>query len=911
MSFYSNIVRIQSESSYGTGIILSDNRILTAAHVIKDSGKVTIRLAGHTYECHIINGNEYVTLLETDNHDLPELQDKVYFTDEEILDNKSNYVVQGFRTSEQVEFTIQGTGLVRKQNEDDSSDFILTGISEGISNNYKGLSGSPVICNERAVGIIQIYSWDIAGRLGIGFTSIELINDILSESDIKESKYISEIRRACSEKCAKEIEKNKKSTKYIPEIYVEEGDYKEKLRYFADPDLFTKKTLEELNSFDYTAYDNMAKKMKKAPIDFSRFDPEQGRNALIKELERAISLMEAAEKNILQSGEAMENYFKQRSVINSSLRFELQDAIEMLRYTEYQAIVLTKNAGQGKTNFLCDFTENFLMRRKQISLYFNAYEFTEKPSGAVWNILTLNGKIQREYVRDALEKYYQLTHKAVVVVIDGLNENSTLNDFGQYMFQSLSEFNQLSFIKVIMTSRSEYFYDRFPQLTKDDLGNEFICEKMVSGDDQFRDRIFNGYLKHFNISIDSHISKNRAFSMLSGDTLLLRIFCEVNRGVHGLPFYDVYRYSLFEAYYNRKRKEAAQKGPSESGQIFDQLIEHIIEYMIYNGIFSDIPCSILQSDELDMLDRLLETDILLCSDVLVKKGLVEDNERVVSFTFDEFREYCITRYLIRSGDKTFVSIWNKMHEEGWSVCEGVERYAFCLGRTSVKGILPLLRKDKNYPRIYWENIFSLKDEDLTEEDIVIWKNEFKNEKSHRCRLVRYLLEHKTKDFKKSSINLFYEILDEESSDPAKYIELIEMLFPHSKKDNYGNAITNLDYVFEYDKVADIIIERLEKDENADFRYCLKLFVYIYNIDINLMRNLWIKAYEFKQDLTLQILEEFANRKSLTTIVRMNIEGILENIQSVADDNRIKDISNMISAGTDYSDIISRLNAIWS
>lgn len=910
---YSNIVRVQSGKEFGSGIIIEGNMLLTAAHEVDESGLAIVKHGERSYRFGIVKKNDCVALLASDDKCDLEFNERIHFTTTEVLDDESEYTVEGFRTDAQTEYIIQGKGLICKKSEDNAADYILGKITEGTAYDYHGLSGAPVICNGRAVGILQIQNYDNGGKLGIEFSSADTFADILPESEIRESEYISTIRKICVDKCNKEIARNKRSKKYIPEIFVEEGDYKEKLRYLSDSRLFTRKALEDLQGLDFTSINALLKSHKRGQIDFRLYSESDDSTEIIEGVDRAIELINKIEGDITGSGLIREKYYIERNALNSSMLYALGNIQARLRYTEYRAVVFTKNAGQGKTNFLCDFTENFLLRREYLTLYFNAYEFVEKPSKAIWDILTEYGQIERAYAIKALDKYYKFSHKPFVVVIDGLNENSALNDFGQYMYKALEELMKQSFVRIVMTTRSEFYDTRFRQLTSDALGKSFHHEVMESGNEQFRRRIFNGYLKYFEVSFDSSSSYERAFNRLSEDTLILRIFCDVNQGKRGVPFYDNYKYALFESYYCIKRKDATRGKNVNSGNVFDNLIKYIVDYMLEHKSFDSIPMECLDSQEVDMAVSLLESDVLFSSDVITRKGLREQNVQMIRFSTDELRDFCIARYMVTENDEDgFGRIWGQMHEEHWAVCEGVERYVFGLARTTDKNIMPLINSGYEYAEIYWNNVFSLEDEDLTDEDIDIWKNQYRKAGKYRTRIAKYLIGRRLMEyFDKASISLFFDILEEVAADPVKYSQTIEMLFPHSEKDGYGIRLMHPQSVFECDEFAIKTAEHIDKMSDQDCSSRLTLSVYIYSLDIGNMRELWEKAYENNQPLAEKVLKSFVERNELPAILKVNVMLILNDIGENAKDNSINMMGELANNMNKYDRINSSLNRIWT
>ena len=112
------------------------------------------------------------------------------------------------------------------------------------------MSGSPVVCRDRIVGMLQMQNYTERGLLGLEMSSTDQFKEFLPAQFIGSSQYIEEFEASVRDFTEKAIEKNISSKKYIPDIFVEEGSYKENFRYFAEPDLFLKKVMEDLEALD-------------------------------------------------------------------------------------------------------------------------------------------------------------------------------------------------------------------------------------------------------------------------------------------------------------------------------------------------------------------------------------------------------------------------------------------------------------------------------------------------------------------------------------------------------------------------------------------------------------------------------------------------------------------------------------
>ena len=132
-------------------------------------------------------------------------------------------------------------------------------------------------------------------------------------------------------------------------------------------------------------------------------------------------------------------------------------------------------------------------------------------------------------------------------------------------------------------------------------------------------------MKYFDIEIMENSLLDRTFETLAHDMLLLRFFCEVNQGKRQVRMLHVYKYSLFQKYYEIKKNESVQGHSPGREEIFDKLIDHICQLMIESRQFSEVPRKGLTEEELVMFDRLLEADVIFKQEVQVKKGTVKRN----------------------------------------------------------------------------------------------------------------------------------------------------------------------------------------------------------------------------------------------------------------------------------------------
>lgn len=907
---------------FGTGIIISDNKILTAAHVVGNENTVEIEF-DKEFIGKIESVNDIVAIISVESDEFKEkyslLSDKLFFSSLELFSESSKWEVEGYITENLVNHKMQGIGIYTS--DDSIADYTLSDIKSGLSNSYRGLSGSPVIVSGRMVGIIQLQSWNQKGELGISFSSIKKLVDKLPDDAIVEPAYVEELRQICHKKSASLISKNKEITKYIPEIFIEESRYKENLRYFSFPILFINKVISDLKNIEFHNVNIVLKKEKKQEINFSNYPEnvtvdnyESVYNSLVTHIKKCLLDIERV-KEKKSGGDSVEEIYVERYFFNNSIKWDLEDILSQLEYLNLRVLLLKRNAGQGKTNFMCDFTENFLLKRKIISLFFNASDFCDTPVNALMKYFTLSEKYSEKYVAEILTKWWKITGIPIVIVIDGLNENISLPNFENHILQAIEEWLKLPFLKIIMTTRCELFQERFGKLSKENIGEEFFVVDMSGRrEEKFKSRIFEGYLKHFEVSIMRDTLNNSTYDLLTNDTLLLRFFCEVNRGKEQVYMYDIYKYTLFDSYYENKKREIKEKKIPGGDLLFDQLVNNICSYMVENKIFNNVPREVFDSNEIQLLDYLLEGDIVFKEDQIVKKGFVDEVIEVLSFTFDEFRDFCITRYLLMRNDalQSFPIVWDEMCKEHWIILEGAEKYLFFLARTSVPDILPIIEKNRNFYNMYWDNIWNLEDKDITCRDIYTWREQLDDKGPHRRRLIKYLLARRNKEyFKKATVDLLFEFMDKISDSPGEFDAFIKTFFPMSKVDRYNQEIYQKDCVFCCDQMVRVITSGMDDNNgNLDYHTYLKMSVYLYGIMPNEIKDLWIKASSYCLNIVKVITDEYLEKDYIPIVVRANLADIYQTLDTLMKDERINKLKLCCSNIDMYQRTLSSLKEIW-
>jgi len=878
---------------YGTGIVVATNLVIAPSHVVIGE-KHTIIICENEFEVSVISDNELFSILKVNNDDIV-LTYATAFSYDEILDDDSKWYIHGYISEAQEPHEVTGKGihLSSVRNGIENWNSILLNISAGAKNNYSGLSGSPVISQNRIVGIIQRQEVVEGKPIVLKMASVSMFKDLLTSNVIATNEYKEKLFKKAKEYTQQQINKNKQIKKYIPDIYVEERYYKEMVRYFADPALFVQKSLSELLRYDWSVINDILINKSLPLIDFNQFENVSESNTFFDDiielcnyLEEAVAIIEKAERSNNEVFYA-DKYGPKWTTLNNAAKWFLREAADLLKMTPIKYLLLLKEAGQGKTNFLCDFTENFLLKKDYNVLYFNASHFSDSPIDYILRFLTIEGEYELTYSKKVLEAEYDKTKRPFIIVIDGLNENSNINNFGNTIKTFLEKCEEFSFIKVLMSTRSEFYDERFGELSTGLYQNKFSLIYMRNNDKKFNSRIFWGYLKFFDIDIVESTLSGITYKKLTKDVLLLRYFCEVNEHKKNLAMHDVFIYEVFEKYTDEKCSKYSKVKDGVDPDVLRLLIDKIILQMINNNNYTSITIEKFTKDETQLLNELLENEVIFKGEAVIKKGVVPKQVVTIGFTFDEYRDYCITNYIITNYDEeALLEFMYQIEQEKSPICEGVQKYLFYLSHTKYKAELKVaVEKTAFYEKLYWRHIWSIDEQYIDQNDLLLIENQvFCN--THYMELVINKMIHRydCNYYKKINIKRLMEILDKlEVSSPEQY-DFIICRFPYiddSDPWHYGlkkDAIFRLDYIIQklhQDITDDILIEHSIE--------LMRFTIYILQNDQFRICELWEHFYRYSKEKAYELLSEMNAHHSRS--IKENTASIISSILgSNSDDN---------------------------
>lgn len=542
----------------------------------------------------------------------------------------------------------------------------------------------------------------------------------------------------------KRIEANIRSKKYIPEIYIPEYQLKKACRSFVDPFWSEQLLLEKARTY-YAGYcyntliDSTVELKDGSKVSFikdcdisnylSEKYPLLHIENIIRNITNFMKITESVkrgskfyvkDKNELSIDERYAN-------LEYGINFTISHDLKLYDYSNKKFFFIVKDAGQGKTNFLCDFCKNVLIKRNIPSIYLNVNELTKNLSDTVCDhISSLLVKNCKESLK-LFQQYCSASNKYLIICLDGLNENNNLCNFKNEVLELFRFADRYDFIKIIATSRNKAYYTYFKDFNSESFGNtiteniEEYVDRLGRKSDEFKSKIFSKYRNYFNISC--YISSD-AKCKLVNDTLLLRLFCEVYEGNTDAIINDIFLYELFSNYIKKRSHQLLKQGKIKRVEDLYDLLIKISKNMLVAHNLNEFSYEGFRSEEKDLIDLIVQEDIIIkTSD---ENGInLFDTRTAFSFTYDEFRDFLLASVILSLSDTEFkkeVQIVNDNFER----YDGVLKFLFIFCKSKKDSRISILESLSSYKKIYAENIFSIEDKHLSPDDIKLINNALKN-----------------------------------------------------------------------------------------------------------------------------------------------------------------------------------------
>ncbi len=573
---------------------------------------------------------------------------------------------------------------------------------------------------------------------------------------------------------------NLKSEKYIPEVYLDDYLTRQKIRFFIDPYSLYRKELDELKilNFDLLNSKYRVQGIKEFNLDLSLF-PE---NITHNSFSESLDILKVCRDQLNSTYEFL--YHSGNDGWKSS--YKLRDRQERFDFAAKRVLLIKEVAGQGKTNLICNIVDKFLLRRGIPFLWLNGYEIdgNDFEGSFLKNALHNHFKSLEEGIRVA-EGLCQYTHKPLIIIIDGLNEIKYEGRLVSRLNAFINLLLSYEHIRVILTCRKEYFEEKF----KDNYGlssETVIIQRLnhITHNPAKRRLLLEGYCKHFNITLDVSDLEEE---YLTNNMLFLRIFCDVNRGKK-INRIDRRKYHLFAEYYENSIYSLSQQINVVTGENFTKsdirsFYLNIISLMIGRDSLYNIPLEEVRGNLDSRFRGFLEN--ILDENILIKRELDKEGE-VISFTYDEFRDFMIAKYLvdiilIQKGDEQmFRKFLDNLQEANPK--EGILPFLFVhIWENHKKQAKDIIKSYNWCDALFALNIWKVEDKIISHEDMEKVKRLFKKFPYRITFDLLYRWDLKT--YKNLNINTLIDIVGSfDDGDLMKYIEFV--FSPKKQRNNY-------------------------------------------------------------------------------------------------------------------------------
>lgn len=551
-----------------------------------------------------------------------------------------------------------------------------------------------------------------------------------------EANYVDLIDRLNVE-AEKRIESNRRSKKYIPDIYIPEVSLKMNCRTFVDPDWATRVLLNKTPTYFIGYCYDFIKDCTIEIGNSERLSFEKDCNALsllsaqypdlhmgdiIQKLNNFVKFDEGTRKHhklLNQLGEEV-SLDVEHSNYNHSVSFTIRHDLNEYRNAGKKYFFIVKDAGQGKTNFLCDLTANVLIKRKIPTIYLNVSELTKNLLETVREQISVCVGQEVNQAMRLIEQYCSAANKCLIICIDGLNEKNNLAEFKNEVLELFRFADNYSFIKIISTSRNKAYQAFFKEFKNESFGDS-IAEAIEENRDvygrkneDFKNKIYARYREFFKVGC--YIS-SEARAKLTNDTLLLRLFCEVYENNADAVVNDIFLYDLFNSYINKRGQQLFRIGRIKRQDDLISLLQKISVQMLESHNLNSFSYEGFSENEKDLLDVVAQEDILIKSDE--DNGIsLFGNKSSFSFTYDEFRDFLLANVVLSLGDDMFKKEMDEICGQSERY-DGVLKFLFLFCKTRQSARIEILEGYSVYNRLYAENIFSLEDCFLTESDVAM------------------------------------------------------------------------------------------------------------------------------------------------------------------------------------------------
>lgn len=664
--------------------------------------------------------------------------------------------------------------------------FLLSGLSFGISiliyPDWLNQSSGPVtlIRTILVVGLGMVLEGIVSWFIAFLFEDKEFKERLIFSVGNKYKR----ISYRLDDYTRQEIDKEKNSKKYIPNIFVEATDVKEKLRYFSEPIFFFRKIIEQtdrelrgayivsalkqvhypLNEIAYPKISLQSENHKSFKVNVQSYAAYLGQKQTLTDVlikEGGAGIKPELKSRIPSNFSHIHEYMYPNLQFYSSYEWAINDAKADLDLLLSKVVITKSIAGHGKTNLICDFTENFLLRKGHKCLYISARSLNhlgdqETIEQAIIRTLFTESDFQFSDILRLTK--YDRNIDFLFILIDGINEHKNLPLFSAALEQFIQRCSEYK-IKIILTCRSEYFDDRFGNLLHIRNCSVIDMDAWKYNNhipDVHIESLLSRYFSEFKVELTVDNVDPDIMEDFNEDKLLLRIFCEAYENEQPAIYLDdLYKLEIFRKYY--EKKIATISG-------LENCLGVIISIMLAENQFSNVHLSRLPEWAVKVVENTVYENVIIKKDVIVNPDLAFGKTEVINFVYDEFRDFLIASTVINEWDRNNQSGIEKIQNlasPSKPIAEGLQRY-LCLWSIKNKKVdlLDYLSSLDWFDTIFINSVFNTPDKLLSDFVFELIRGIFNKNSSNTVRIVwRFIRRANVDAYPNLNISLLFDCLN--------------------------------------------------------------------------------------------------------------------------------------------------------
>lgn len=466
--------------------------------------------------------------------------------------------------------------------------------------------------------------------------------------------YIS-YKKNINRKSKNHYENNLRNKKFIEDIYVEIGETTEKTRYFIYGRKWKKRIKNSLKNV-------MSKNNKKLANKIYKVDSL----SVSKKLNNYEKFLQKI-KNNKGRGAKYQNELWFLDHNSYYYRDEIENLIKEQQIINSKILFILGKAGSGKTNLATYIAKLISEKNRYLCIYMNAKEIKDGNIEKYFKKFFYTDIIINEEKERLIYLYLnilKLFKRKVYIIVEALNENIESN-FAYNLAMFINKYSKYSNFRYIITSRIEFFDMKYKKIIDEHLVEKYEMIEMdsIKINEIMKDRMIEKYRNYYNYTGKYN---ERVKSIIEETPILMRIFFETyresNKNVN-----DLNKYTLFWNYIENVQERTT-----------DIHVEKIL-YEIGNKMLELNKFDCICINDIDVnknqLSQLINENVLLSNSIIKNQdSLEEEIQEVVMFTFDELRDFLISRILVdNKNDKDILEFITRIIENKEVIAEGVYR----------------------------------------------------------------------------------------------------------------------------------------------------------------------------------------------------------------------------------------------